>query len=55
MSISNLFISVTEGPRKLIIDGPLDLFQKFITTMIDRPEAPDPNLEPITPPKGAIS
>jgi hypothetical protein len=55
MSTSNVYISITEGVRQLVIDGPLDLFQKFITTLIDCSESSDPHPDPITPPKGAIS
>jgi hypothetical protein len=33
MENAKISISVTEGRSRLIIDGPLDLFQKFITTL----------------------
>jgi hypothetical protein len=55
MSTSNVYISLTEGSRQLVIDGPIDLLQKFLLTIIERPDQPDPHPEPIIPPKGAIS
>lgn len=55
MEISNVFISVTEGGRQLVIDGPLDLLKKFINTVVERTESPDPSPEPLTIPRGAIS
>jgi len=33
MATSNVYISVTEAGRQLVIDGPLDLFQKFLITL----------------------
>jgi len=55
MAISNVYISITEGRRQLVVDGPLDLFQKFFATLIERSDSPDLHPEPIVPPKGAIS
>jgi hypothetical protein len=36
MAASNVYISVTDSGRQLIIDGPLDLFQKFLTSIEKR-------------------
>jgi hypothetical protein len=55
MAISNVYISVTEGQRQLIIDGPLDLFQRFLLTLIEHPDSSGPCPETIIPPKGSIS
>jgi hypothetical protein len=53
--ISTVFITISDGQRKLMIDGSLDLLQKFLTIMVESPNRPDPCPEPIYLPKGAIS
>jgi hypothetical protein len=42
MDTANISISITEGRGRLIIDGPLDLFQKFLTTLGERNDQPTP-------------
>jgi hypothetical protein len=53
--VLEIFIALTNGKQRLVIDGPLDLFQRFFITLIEHPDSPDPQPEPVIPPKGAIS
>jgi hypothetical protein len=45
MDTANISISVTEGRGRLIIDGPLDLFQKFFAVLLRCDEQSIPNPE----------
>ncbi len=53
--VPEIFISITSGKQRLIIDGPLFLFHKFFLTLIDRSATQDLPLEPPTPPMGVMS
>lgn len=43
----SIYISITEGNRKLVIDGPLDLLRSFLTTYTEKDQGdPAPAILP---------